>query len=278
MIYERIVRATFIERENRFVARVRIGEKGAETGIGMKSPSENEAPSGEETRVHVKNTGRCRELLVPGATVYLEDHTGRMAGRKLRYSLVAVDKILKEETAAGSGLPEGKPAAGDGERTGVLRINMDSQAPNKVVGEALRSGRLRLAGLKADPVLIRPETRWGDSRFDFYLETETDRAFLEVKGVTLEENGVARFPDAPTLRGVKHIEGLIRAREAGYRAYILFVIQMEGMKRFEPNDATHPGFGEALRRASKAGVGISAIGCRVGEDFLTLDEPVEVRL
>ena len=238
MKYEKVQKARFIERENRFVARV-------EDEMGDK-----------ESRVHVKNTGRCRELLVSGATVYLEDHMDSMRDRKYRYSLIAVEK----ETEAGTFL-----------------INMDSQAPNKVVAEALEAGAI-IDGATT----IRPETTFGSSRFDFYVEAgegdSTRRAFIEVKGVTLEEDGIARFPDAPTERGVKHINELIAAREEGYEAYIVFVIQMKGMKCFEPNDETHPQFGEALRRAKAMGVQVLVYDCTVTEDSLELDQTVPVRL
>lgn len=242
MKYAKIVKAKFIERENRFVARVGL-------------------PDGEITRAHVKNTGRCRELLLPGAEVYLEDHAGRMGSRKMRYSLVAVRK-----------------AAAGGRQ---ILINMDSQAPNKVVGEALADGRIRLPGFEERPtsLLIKPETRFGDSRFDFYVEQpgpegKNRRAFLEVKGVTLEDDGHARFPDAPTERGVKHINELVRAREEGYEACIIFVVQMEGIRDVSPNDETHPQFGEALAKAQKAGVKILAYDCFVAPDSLEVKGPV----
>lgn len=278
MKYENITAARFIERENRFVARVSLPGSGAAVGV------------------HVKNTGRCRELLVPGATVYLEDHGSRMGNRKYRYSLIAVEKAIP--AAAEKAIP----AAGKKATPGILLINMDSQAPNKVVQEALESGKLRLPGFgsqdgEAAELIVRPESTFGDSRFDFYLEympgtaaleyvpgaTATEcvpeaTAYLEVKGVTLEEDGIVRFPDAPTLRGVKHLEELEKAVAAGHRAYILFVIQMEGMKRFEPNDATHPQFGDALRQAKAAGVEVLAVDCLVRPDELVLHRPVEVCL
>lgn len=242
MKYGKIVKAKFIERENRFVARVGL-------------------PDGEITRTHVKNTGRCRELLLPGAEVYLEDHADRMGSRKMRYSLVAVRK-----------------AAAGGRQ---ILINMDSQAPNKVVGEALADGRIRLPEFDGStaPLRIKPETRFGGSRFDFYVEQADPagrkrRAFLEVKGVTLEEGGRARFPDAPTERGVKHINELIRAREEGYDAYIIFIVQMEGIRDVSPNDKTHPQFGEALAKAQKAGVKILAYDCLVAPDSLEVKAPV----
>ncbi len=242
MRYEKITEAKFIERENRFVARV-------------------ELPDGEITRAHVKNTGRCRELLLPGAEVYLEDHADHMGSRKMRYSLVAVRK------------------AGAGGR--MLLINMDSQAPNKVVGEALADGRIRLPGFEdiMGQLLIKPETRFGDSRFDFYVE-QVDagggkhKAFIEVKGVTLEENGHARFPDAPTRRGVKHINELIQARREGYGAYIVFLVQMEGMKDVAPNYGTHPLFGETLAKAEQAGVNILAYDCTVKPGSLEVKDRI----
>ena len=264
MKYDKIVEAKFIERENRFVARV-------------------ELPNGEISRVHVKNTGRCRELLLPGADVYLEDHADHMGNRKMRYSLVAVRKAV----------------AGGGQ----ILINMDSQAPNKVVGEALADGRIRLPGREGSadgsdragqssnadqacapvPLLIKPETRFGDSRFDFYAERvdaegEKRKAFIEVKGVTLEEGGHARFPDAPTERGVKHINELIRAHEKGYDAYIIFVVQMEGIKDVSPNYETHPQFGQALAKAQMAGVKILAYDCLVEPDSLGIKGPVSFKL
>ena len=252
MKYEKIVKAKFIERENRFVARVGIGE----------------GDDAETVKVHVKNTGRCRELLVPGSTVYLEDFEGRMGSRRMRYSLVAVEKKVVG---------------------GALLINMDSQAPNKVVQDALADGRIRLPGL-SNLTLIKPEVKYGDSRFDFYVEAdgadeqftnktvEPDRAFIEVKGVTLEEDGHARFPDAPTERGIKHINELIRARSEGYLAYVIFVVQMKGMRDVSPNYDTHPEFGEALAKAAEAGVSILAYDCKVTPDSLTIDSQIEFKL
>lgn len=246
MKYGKIVKAKFIERENRFVARV-------------------ELPDGEVSKAHVKNTGRCRELLLPGADVYLEDHASHMGNRKMRYSLIAVRK------AAEGGMQ--------------ILINMDSQAPNKVVGEALADGRIRLPGFedRMGQLRIKPETRFGDSRFDFYVEQtdaggEKQKAFIEVKGVTLEDDGHARFPDAPTERGVKHINELIRTREERYDAYIIFVVQMEGMKDVSPNYKTHPQFGEALAKAQKAGVKILAYDCLVEPDSLDVKGPVSFTL
>ena len=234
MKYEKIVKAKFIERENRFVARVAL-------------------PDGEVTRVHVKNTGRCRELLLHGSTVYLEDFAGRMGSRRMRYSLVAVEKKVGRKT---------------------ILINMDSQAPNKVVQEALTDYRIALPGM-VELTLIQSEKQYGSSRFDFYVESGQKKAFIEVKGVTLEEDGHARFPDAPTERGVKHIRELIKARQEGYGAYIIFVVQMEGMKDVTPNDETHPAFGEVLAEASQAGVHILAYDCRVTPDSLAINEAID---
>jgi len=226
MLYENIVQGTFLERPNRFIAYVEL--------------------AGKKETVHVKNTGRCKELLQPGATVYLEKSTN--PDRKTAYDIVVVQK---------------------GERL----INMDSQIPNKVVEEWLWKKELF-----HDLVLIRPETKYGKSRFDFYLETKEDKIFMEVKGVTLEEDGVVRFPDAPSERAVKHVEELIQAREAGYKAYILFVIQMKDVKYFAPNEDTHPEFADALRKAARAGVRILAYDCHVTKETITLENAVEVRL
>ena len=226
MQYQKIHPAVFRARPNRFVAQVEL--------------------AGETVTCHVKNTGRCRELLVPGARVYLEESGN--SGRKTKYDLIAVEK---------------------GERL----INMDAQAPNQVFGEWARAGRW-----VPDLTLLRPETKYGTSRFDFYWEAPGRRGFVEVKGVTLEENGVVRFPDAPTLRGVKHLEELIRAREAGYETGVCFVVQMPGMRWVEPNDATHPQFGQALRRAAQAGVRVLALGCRVEPDRLEITGEVPVKL
>lgn len=204
-------------------------------------------------KAHVKNTGRLRELLIPSAEVLLEDHDGRMGSRKLRYSLIGVRK-------------EGR------------LINIDSQAPNKLVREAMLSGRLIPAELK-DVAYYKPEYTFGSSRLDFYAEDSCGTKLLgEVKGVTLEEDGKARFPDAPTERGVKHIEELISAVEQGYKACIVFVIKMKGVNSFEPNYDTHPEFGEALIRARDAGVEIIARDCIVEGEEIVLDGPVLVTL
>ena len=227
MKYTEIVAAEFIERPNRFIAYVEL--------------------MGERTKVHVKNTGRCRELLTDHAKVYLE--RSRNETRSTAYDLVAVEK-------------EGR------------LVNMDSNAPNKVVGEWLRAG-----GLYRDVSLVRPEKTFGNSRFDFYVESESGKkAFIEVKGVTLEREGVAAFPDAPSERAVRHVEELIEACGQGYEAYLLFVIQMKGVCCVEPNWDTQPAFGEALKRARREGVRLLAYDCLVREDSMDMDAPLPVFL
>ena len=266
MTYQDIHAARFLSRPNRFIAQVEL--------------------DGREETVHVKNTGRCKELLLPGRTVYLEGSAS--PGRKTRFDLVAVEKLRP-----------GKPP---------LLINMDAQAPNKVFGEWMAAGLGAGLGLPK-PSLLRPETTWGNSRFDFYWEespalpenktnvsrethqgkapsalhraaerTLPRRGFIEVKGCTLEEDGLALFPDAPTQRGVKHLRELIACREAGYEAAVCVVIQMAGMTAFAPNDRTHPEFGAALREAARAGVRVLAVECAVTPDSLTMTGPVPVEL
>ena len=224
MRYETVVQGRFLSRPNRFIAVVDV--------------------DGAETVCHVKNTGRCRELLVPGATVYLTP--GVTAGRRTPYDLIAVDK------------------------SGRL-INMDAQAPNRAFAEFART---------FDPSAqdVRAEYRYGGSRLDFCLTGPQGLHLVEVKGVTLESGGHARFPDAPTERGVRHLHELIRAVEEGHRATAFFVIQMAGVTDFSPNDETHPAFGEALRRARDAGVQIAAWRCRVTPDCMEIDRPVPVVL
>lgn len=226
MRYKKILPGIFQARPNRFIAHVDVG--------------------GRTEVCHVKNTGRCRELLVPGAAVYVERAAN--PGRKTLYDLIAVEK------------------------QGLL-INMDAQAPNKVFGEWAAGGGF-LPGLTG----IRPESTWEDSRFDFLLEEGQGPCFVEVKGVTLEEGGEARFPDAPTERGVKHLRGLQRAAAQGWRAAVFFVIQMKGVTHFRPNDATHPAFGAALREAASHGVEVYARDCLVTPESLVLDAPVPVLL
>ena len=221
-----ILSAEFLRRPNRFIAVCRL--------------------DGEEVTVHVKNTGRCKELLVPGAVVLLEQ-SGNPA-RKTAYDLVSVWK---------------------GERL----INMDANAPNAVAAEWIKNG-----GLGFVPTLLRPETVCGDSRFDFYLEHDGHPAYAEVKGVTLEDDGVVRFPDAPTERGVKHLNGLAALARQGIEAYVIFIVQMQDVKHLEPNTATHPAFAEALRNAAEAGVRVLAVDCTVTETGITARKPVPVHI
>ena len=195
---------------------------------------------------HVKNTGRCRELLVPGSTVYLEQ--AENPNRKTAYDLIAVEKA------------------------GLL-INMDAQAPNRVFGEFARAGRFL-----PETTAVHSEYRYGRSRLDFCLETPQGLHLVEVKGVTLESHGAAFFPDAPTERGVRHIRELQDAVEQGIGASLVFVVQMKGVRTVAPNDGTHPAFGAALREAAAAGVQIRAFDCRVTPDSLTIDAPVPVIL
>ncbi|MBR6766616.1 MAG: DNA/RNA nuclease SfsA [Clostridia bacterium] len=229
MNYANFHTAIFLERLNRFVARVML--------------------DGEEVSVHVKNTGRCRELLVPGCTVYLEksDNTAR----KYAYDLIAVEKVCPD---------------------GTKLINMDSMAPNKAAAEWLENGGLgKFENLRA-------EVKEGDSRFDFSAEQEGRRVFIEVKGCTLEADGIASFPDAPTERGVKHVRGLAGLAREGNRCIVLIVIQMKGIHVFRPNWDTHPEFGYALCEAAQAGVEIIAVDCVVRPGYVSIDAPVPVDL
>ena len=223
--YENMVNGRFLSRPNRFIAKVEI--------------------DGQEQTVHVKNTGRCRELLQPGAEVFCRFDPN--PARKTRYDLIVV-------------------------RKGDRLINMDSQAPNAAAKEWLLSGGLgEIEGLKA-------EITHGDSRFDFSFTKDGKRCFLEVKGVTLENDGVCAFPDAPTERGSKHLRGLTELARQGYGAYVLFVIQMPDVKYLHPNDATDPVFSAALRDAAAAGVQILAMDCAVTEDTMEIRLPVLVKL
>ena len=225
MHYEKMVPGIFLSRPNRFIAHIEI--------------------AGKPEICHVKNTGRCRELLPQGAKVWCLDADS--PSRKTRYDLITVQK-------------------------GDRLINMDSQAPNAAAKEWLLAGGL---GRIED---LRPETRWGDSRFDFAFQKEGRPCFLEVKGVTLESDGVCAFPDAPTERGVKHLQELTKLAQQGFGAYVLFVIQMENVKYLHPNDATDPAFGKALRQAHDAGVQILAMDCDITPDTMVIRNPVEVRL
>ncbi len=224
MTYGTVIQGRFLKRPNRFIAHV-------ETKDGIQV-------------CHVKNTGRCRELLVPDATVYLEESPN--PNRKTKYDLIAVEK-------------------------GDLLINMDSQAPNQVAEEYLPRLFPHLTSW-------RREFTWGSSRFDFRVETPEKTWFMEVKGVTLEENGVVLFPDAPTQRGVKHLRELCRCQEEGYGACVLFVIQMAGVRYFTPNRRTHPEFAQALEEAASLGVRLEAVDCLVTPQTLVPGDPVEIRL
>lgn len=224
MKYNNIVKGEFIDRPNRFVANVIIDDK---------------------TEVcHVKNTGRCRELLVKGNTVYLQESDN--PDRKTKYDLIAVQK-------------------------GDRLINMDSQIVNYVALEYVPN-------LFKNIKIIKPEYKYGNSRFDIYVETEQDKIFIEVKGVTLENDSVARFPDAPTERGVKHLKELQKAVTEGYKAYVLFVVQMSDVKYFEPNAKTHPEFAEELKRAKENGVIPLAFECAITPDSIEIKKPVSIKL
>ena len=226
MKYGNIVKGEFISRPNRFIAEVLV--------------------DGKKETVHVKNTGRCRELLTVGAEVFLFHSSNPL--RKTKYDLVAV-------------------------RKGEKLINMDSQIPNDIAEEWLKKGCL----FSADAVIKR-EVTYKKSRFDFYIEDGEKKIFLEVKGVTLENDGVAMFPDAPTERGVKHVNELVSLKKTGYEAYILFVIQMREVVLFRPNDVTHKAFGDALREALESGVEIIAVNCSVTEDSIEIIDKIEIQI
>lgn len=229
MEYQNQVReGIFLNRPNRFLADVKL-------------------PEGVE-RVHVKNTGRCRELLIPGAKVILEE--SQNSSRKTKYSLVAVYK-------------------------GNMLVNMDSQAPNQAAAEALQEGRIKEIGQVSH---IKREKVYGKSRFDLYYEQQERKGFLEVKGVTLEENGIALFPDAPTQRGARHLQELAEAVKDGYEAAVLFLIQMKGVHLFQPHEVRDKEFTQALRMAAQAGVKILAYDCVVWERGFYLADPVRVKL
>lgn len=221
MKYQNIKTATFLSRPNRFIAKVEI--------------------AGREETVHVKNTGRCKELLIPGTRVILEESGN--PNRKTKYDLVSVYKNNQK------------------------LFNIDSQAPNRVVKEWLEGENTLFPQITA----MKPEYTYGKSRIDFMIEQGEDKILMEVKGVTLEEDGVGYFPDAPTERGIKHIQELIGAVKEGYLGYLAFVIQMEGIKEVYPNDRTHKAFGDTLRQAVKEGVKVLFLGCLVTEDELKID-------
>ncbi len=226
MKYKHVICAIFIERPNRFIAICDI--------------------NGEKVKAHVRNTGRCRELLINGVKVYLEVSSG--AKRKTGYTLIAVEK-------------------------GDRLINIDSLAPNKVVLEALKTEKLQLPNL-GKLTIIKPEKQFNDSRLDFYLETGNKKVFVEVKGVTLEKDNVALFPDAPTERGVKHIKELVNAVLEGYEAYIVFIVQMKGVSSFSPNIITHPEFGYELKKAFKTGVNIICLDCYTDIDCISIGDSI----
>ena len=226
MTYKNIIKGRFISRPNRFTAHCEV--------------------DGTVQVCHVKNTGRCKELLIPGATVILERSDN--PSRKTEYDLIAVYK-------------------------GDKLINMDSQAPNKVFREW--AGTSSFFG---SPELIKGEHTWGVSRFDFYIESAGRRIFVEVKGVTLENDGVLMFPDAPTERGVKHVNELVKAVAEGYEAYVFFVAQMKDCSFFTPNRETHPEFADALKNAAEKGVQIYCVNCAVTENTLDIDNFVKVRI
>jgi sugar fermentation stimulation protein A len=228
MKYKSVISAIFIERPNRFIAICDI--------------------DGEVVKAHVRNTGRCRELLIRGVKVYLEKSDQKK--RKTGYTLIAVEK-------------------------GDRLVNIDSMAPNKVVLEMLQTGKFKLPNL-GKPTIIKAEKQFCDSRFDFYIEMGTKKAFIEVKGVTLEEDNIALFPDAPTERGIKHIRELVRAAKEGYEAYIIFIIQMKGVSTFSPNIRTHLEFGNELNKAFESGVHILCFDTYIEGDSITLGDPVPV--
>ena len=224
MRYDKIIKATFLSRPNRFIAKCVV--------------------DGDEVTCHVKNTGRCKELLVPGAEVILSDERDN-ENRKTPFDLVSVYK-------------------------GDTLINMDSQAPNKIAEELLSQ--------LYPNAEIRREVKYGNSRIDLFVEENGKGTFVEVKGVTLEEDGVAKFPDAPTQRGIKHLHELEKAVAEGYCATVLFIVQMKGVKYFEPNETTHPQFAEALRSAESNGVSVISYDCTVTENSVVPGAPVKVKL
>lgn len=247
MKYNHVVCATFLSRPNRFIARVCLCD-------------------GREEIVHVKNTGRCKELLIPGCKVYLEKSEN--PNRKTLYDLIAVEKRYDEVFDWGIFPLAFRKRMNDGKEKTLL-FNIDSQAPNKVVLEWLK---------KQDYSVIKPEFTFGKSRFDFYLEKidsvtgKTEKILMEVKGCTLEIEGVGYFPDAPTERGVKHLNELSDAIGEGYKSVLAFVIQMEGVTEVFPNVKTHPEFAEALENAKASGVEVWFLPCKVKPDCLEIVE------
>lgn len=224
MKYSNVYKGTFIERPNRFIAICEI--------------------DGKKETCHVKNTGRCRELLVKGATVYLEKSPN--PNRKTQFDLIAVEKNDR-------------------------LINMDSQIPNFVVAESLNK-------IFSDIIFVKQEYKYGNSRFDIYIETKTEKVFVEVKGVTLEADGVVRFPDAPTERGIKHLKELQKAVTEGYGACVVFLVQMQDVKYFEPNYETHPQFASELKKAHENGVEIFVYDSVVTPDEIIMNKKVEIKM
>lgn len=231
MTYKKIVEGTFLSRPNRFIAKVII--------------------DGREETVHVKNTGRCKEILLEGCRVFLSESDN--PNRKTKYDLIAVEK----------------------KRSGKepLLINIDSQIPNDVAEEWLK-----VSGMFSENAVIRREVFFNKSRFDFYIEDADRKVFIEVKGVTRENDGVASFPDAPTMRGIKHLEELTESIGCGYEANILFVIQMKGIHLFTPDRERHPEFADALKKAHDSGVGIMVMDCEVSENSLKIDQKINYEI
>ncbi|MGL6106036.1 DNA/RNA nuclease SfsA [Romboutsia sp.] len=231
MNYKTVVEAKFIERPNRFIAYCEVNDS--------------------IEKVHVKNTGRCKELLIPNCTVYLEESDN--PNRKTKFSLIAVQK-------------------------GNRLINMDSQVPNKVVQEALINKTIILPDLEEEIIFIKPEKTYGNSRFDIYLETKNKKVFIEIKGVTLEENNIVLFPDAKTERGVKHVKELIEAKKEGYYCYVIFVVQMKDVLYFTPNKKMHKELAEILIEAEDNGVNILAYDSNITPSSIEINKKVEVIL
>lgn len=225
MKYNNIIKATFLNRPNRFIANILVGEK--------------------EQICHVKNTGRCKELLTDNAVIYVQQNNN--PNRKTKYDLIAVEK-------------------------GNRLINMDSQIPNKVAYEWL---------IEKEPfgkiTYIKPETKYKNSRFDFYFETKSEKAFAEIKGVTLEKDGIVLFPDAPSERAVKHLNELSEALSDGYKCYVIFIIQMDNVSYFTPNYQTHKAFGETLKKVQEKGIIITAIDCLVAPNSINYNQIIPIK-
>jgi len=226
VIYKNIKEARFINRPNRFIANIEI--------------------EGKSQLCHVKNTGRCKELLTPGAKVFVQESDNFK--RKTKYDLISIYK-------------------------GDMLVNIDSSAPNKVFYEWLTD-----SDIKEDILFVKLEAQYKNSRFDFYIETAKSRGFVEVKGVTLEKDGVALFPDAPTERGVKHLNELIDARQNGYAAWIIFIIQMQKVSYFMPNEAMHKTFSDALKAAQKQNVDMAALDCKVTRNSIIIENHIKIKL